>query len=69
MDDIEIETKICNECSIEKELKMFDGNRNKCRKCRNEKNTKSWLSKPGNIEHRRSYMKGYYALYKKKINN
>lgn len=59
--------KKCKNCLEEKELSSFDkvsksGYRNTCRKCRNSKNTKSYLDKEGNIEKRREYMKEYMRL-------
>lgn len=62
--------KKCNVCLEEKELKSFDkvsknGYRGTCRKCRNEKNTSTWLSKEGNIEKRREYQKEYQKKHRK----
>ena len=56
--------KKCKVCLEEKELNLFDkvsksGYRGTCRKCRNTKNRKSWLSNEKNIEKRRKYMKNY----------
>ena len=61
----------CNVCSEEKELKLFDkvsknGYRRTCRSCRNKKNTKSWLSKEGNIQKRRDYQKNYQKEHRSK---
>jgi hypothetical protein len=58
--------KKCKECLFEKELSDFDkisvnGYRGTCRKCRNKKNTESWLSKPENKEKRKEYNKEYFS--------
>jgi hypothetical protein len=53
--------KKCNKCLEEKEFNLFDKNRNTCRKCRNKKNIDSYLSKEGNIEKRREYMRKYMS--------
>lgn len=57
-------TKSCKKCLIEKELEMFDkitekSHRGTCRKCRNEKNYSSWISKEGNYEKRKEYNRNY----------
>lgn len=56
--------KKCKICLEEKELFLFDkisksGYRGTCRKCRNKKNTTTYLEKEGNIEKRREYMREY----------
>ncbi len=63
--------KKCNICLTDKELNAFDeskkGNghyRKTCRKCRNDKNTKSYLGKKGNIEKRREYQKEYQKKHR-----
>lgn len=56
--------KTCNNCNEEKEMNAFDKNRNTCRKCRNKKNTSSYLSKEGNIEKRREYQKEYQKKHR-----
>jgi hypothetical protein len=63
--------KKCKECLEEKELNLFDkvsknGYRSICRKCRNKKNTETFLKKEGNVENRREYMRQYM---KDKYNN
>ena len=63
--------KKCSVCLIDKDLNAFDeskkGNgcyRKTCRKCRNQKNTKSYLDKEGNLEKRREYMKEYQKKHR-----
>lgn len=63
--------KICNICLEEKEIHAFDesrkGNgkyRKTCRKCRNKKNTDSYLSKEGNRENRREYNREYQKRHR-----
>lgn len=65
-----MKTKICNQCKEEKDIYFFDkvsknGHRNTCRKCRNKKNTSSYLSKEGNIEKRREYNREYQIEHRK----
>lgn len=56
--------KKCKECLEERELKAFDKYRNTCRRCRNAKNTKSYLDKPGNREKNREYHKEYQKRHR-----
>lgn len=61
--------KKCKVCLEEKELKSFDkisknGYRGVCRRCRNEKNTSSWLSKEGNLEKLREYQREYQKKHR-----
>lgn len=56
--------KKCKECLEEKDLSAFDkisknGYRGTCRKCRNKKNTSSYLQKEGNREKLKEYMRVY----------
>lgn len=71
--------KKCKVCLEQKDLSLFDKYRSTCRKCRNKKNTSSYLSKEGNIEYRREYMRVYmsdkyknsddYKIYNKILRN
>ena len=49
--------KKCNKCLEEKDEKSYDKYRSTCRKCRNEKNTSSWLV--NNYEKRKDYQREY----------
>ena len=49
-----METKVCSMCGIEKELKLFRPDRNKCRKC-NTETTRLWR-----IKNKGSRKKWYY---------
>jgi hypothetical protein len=64
--------KNCNICLVDKELSAFDeskkGNgcyRKTCRKCRNNKNQKSYYSKEGNIEKMKEYRREYQKKHRK----
>jgi len=56
--------KKCNICLEEKELNLFDAYRKTCRRCRNDKAKKSYLSKEGNIEKMREYQKEYQKKHR-----
>ena len=56
--------KVCTKCNEMKENYAYDKNRNVCRKCRNKKNTSSYLSKDGNIEKRREYQRYFQKMHR-----
>lgn len=62
--------RTCKCCKEVKDIYFFDksginGYRFTCRQCRNQKNTSSYLSKPGNVESRREYQKEYQKQHRK----
>ncbi len=59
--------KKCNVCNVEKKMSSFDKYRKTCRKCRNKKNTTSYLLKEGNKEKIRDYQRDYQK--KHRMNN
>ena len=54
----------CNKCLEEKDLNLFDAYRKTCRRCRNDKAKKSYLSKEGNVEKSREYQKEYQKRHR-----
>jgi len=54
----------CNKCLEEKDLNLFDTYRKTCRRCRNSKNSQSYLSKEGNLEKMREYRKEYQKKHR-----
>ena len=61
---VNMETKICNKCNIEKSVTEFRKYRNICKKCENLYN-RNWYSK--NKEYKRGYQKEYQLNNNEKI--